>query len=255
MKRLKRWIKNLFFNWFWARKLQIREAKGMNPLALYLDFKKMQWRYGITRTEYRENKLYLPSSPEQQEVIRILEERKDYIKEWKRDNYRTRRFLRKYMSFRYDTSERLTRKRVEAYTRHYGFGKDCQVQHGVNICRAHLLPGTITVGNNVFFAKNVFVDYSGHLTIENGVSLTAGVCIETHHRDLDAFNAGEHKEVPSDLIIRENAFIGTQAIILDSCHYIGKCSRIGAGAVVVNDIPDYSVAVGVPAKVVKEIEH
>lgn len=35
---------------------------------------------------------------------------------------------------------------------------------------------------------------------------------------------------------------------------IGKMSVIGAGAVVTKDIPPYSVAVGVPAKVIKSID-
>jgi acetyltransferase-like isoleucine patch superfamily enzyme len=35
---------------------------------------------------------------------------------------------------------------------------------------------------------------------------------------------------------------------------IGKGCTIGAGAVVSKDIPDYSVAVGVPAKVIKKVE-
>ena len=61
--------------------------------------------------------------------------------------------------------------------------------------------------------------------------------------------------IPTELVIGEKAYIGTRAIILDSCNYIGKYARIGAGAVVVKDIPDYAVAVGVPAKVVKIIPH
>ena len=32
-------------------------------------------------------------------------------------------------------------------------------------------------------------------------------------------------------------------------------ARVGAGAVVTKDVPDYAVAVGVPAKVVKIVEH
>jgi len=36
---------------------------------------------------------------------------------------------------------------------------------------------------------------------------------------------------------------------------IGKCSMIGAGSVVGEDIPDYCVALGNPARVVKKIDH
>ena len=69
------------------------------------------------------------------------------------------------------------------------------------------------------------------------------------------YNQGKDVNIPTELVIGEKAYIGTRAIILDSCNYIGKYARIGAGAVVVKDIPDYAVAVGVPAKVVKIIPH
>ncbi|MFA6779069.1 MAG: CatB-related O-acetyltransferase, partial [Paludibacteraceae bacterium] len=51
-------------------------------------------------------------------------------------------------------------------------------------------------------------------------------------------------------IIGNDVFIGANVIVLDGVR-IGNGAVIGAGAVVVNDIPDYAVAVGVPARVVK----
>ena len=54
------------------------------------------------------------------------------------------------------------------------------------------------------------------------------------------------------IIIEDNVWIGENACILENVR-IGKCSIIGANAVVTHDIPPYSVAVGVPAKVIKTI--
>lgn len=87
--------------------------------------------------------------------------------------------------------------------------------------------------------------------IEDNVKIAAGVSIESHHRDLEAFNQGKDINIPTKLQICNGAYIGTHAIILDSCNYIGKNARIGAGAVVTKDVPDYAVVVGVPAKVVR----
>lgn len=134
-------------------------------------------------------------------------------------------------------------------------GEGCMIEYGVELSRQHHLPGTISIGSHVLLAKNAFIDYSGEVVIEDDVKIAAGVSIESHHRDMDAYRKGLDINIPSKLTIAKGAFIGTHAIILDSCHYIGKYARIGAGAVVTKDIPDYSVAVGVPAKVVKEIEH
>ena len=51
-------------------------------------------------------------------------------------------------------------------------------------------------------------------------------------------------------IIGHNCFIGARAIIIGGIS-IGDNVRIGAGAVVVSDIPDNSTAVGVPARIIK----
>ncbi len=50
--------------------------------------------------------------------------------------------------------------------------------------------------------------------------------------------------------IGDGCFVGTNATILPRLS-IGKWSTIGAGAVVVNDVPDYTVVVGNPAKVLR----
>ena len=51
------------------------------------------------------------------------------------------------------------------------------------------------------------------------------------------------------MMIGANVFIGDQSVIMAN---IGDKSIIGAGSIVVKDIPPYSIAVGNPAKVVKE---
>lgn len=137
----------------------------------------------------------------------------------------------------------------------YSMGKGCFVEYGVEFSRQHHLPGRLLIGNHVLFAKNVFIDYSGEVAIDDNVKIAAGVAIESHHRDLEAYNQGKDVNVPTKLHICEWAYIGTHAIILDSCNYIGKHARIGAGAVVTKDVPDYAVVVGVPAKIVKTLPH
>lgn len=59
------------------------------------------------------------------------------------------------------------------------------------------------------------------------------------------------------IVIEDDCWLGTGVKVLDGVT-IGQGSVIGAGAVVTKNIPPYSVAVGVPAKVVsqrKEIVH
>jgi len=51
--------------------------------------------------------------------------------------------------------------------------------------------------------------------------------------------------------VGEGAWLGTSAIVLDGAR-VGAGSVIGAGAVVVKDIPDNCIALGSPAKVHRE---
>ena len=169
---------------------------------------------------------------------------------WQKDFVANRKFLIKYGDMRYEVGSKRD-KRNKAYQERYHCGCGLLVENDVNISRQHYLDGTIHIGNNVVLTKHVFIDYSGEVVIEDGVKIANGVIIESHHRDIDAYNQGKDINVPTKLLIKGNAYIGSRAIILDSCNYIGLHARIGAGAVVTKDVPDYAVVVGVPAKVIK----
>jgi acetyltransferase-like isoleucine patch superfamily enzyme len=53
------------------------------------------------------------------------------------------------------------------------------------------------------------------------------------------------------VIIEDDVWIGANATILPGVR-VGKGSVIGAGSVVTNDIPEYSIAVGIPARVISK---
>lgn len=53
------------------------------------------------------------------------------------------------------------------------------------------------------------------------------------------------------VVIEEDVWIGTHALVLPGVR-IGRGSIIGAGAVVTSDLPPYSVAVGSPARVIRQ---
>jgi acetyltransferase-like isoleucine patch superfamily enzyme len=54
------------------------------------------------------------------------------------------------------------------------------------------------------------------------------------------------------VILKEGCWLGENVCVIGST--IGKNSVIGANAVVLNDIPDYCVAVGTPAKIIKRYD-
>lgn len=239
----------------WKDSREISRQTGKSRLAVYVDILRCFKGFYLFSNQYKQMKMWELIGDERQRVGIEKGEKNRYKDDWVVEQYETKRFLAKYSSLDYDSTPKKQQKRLEAYTKKYNFGKDCHVSYGLIIHRNHFLPGKMVVGNNVKFVKNVYIDYSGELIIHDRVVLTQGVIIETHHRDLEAYASGRDVNIPTKLEICENAYIGTNAIILDSCNYIGKNCRIGAGAVVTKDIPDNSVAVGVPAKVVKTIEN
>lgn len=92
-------------------------------------------------------------------------------------------------------------------------------------------PWLITLGNNVHITEGVkFITHDG------------GTLLYRHHiPDL---------EITKPIVLGNDVYIGNDVIILPGVT-IGNNVVIGAGAVVSKDIPDNSVAVGVPARVVK----
>ena len=119
----------------------------------------------------------------------------------------------------------------------------------------HKLRG-VRIGKGSKINRTVQIDDSNPNLVEIGenVWVTAGVIILWHQRNLSFYKVGiPVMNLPlkdSKVVIKDGAHIGVGAIIMPGV-IIGKGSVIGAGAVVTKSIPDYSVAVGSPAKVIK----
>lgn len=88
----------------------------------------------------------------------------------------------------------------------------------------------ILIGNNV--------KVGGNTTIMDG---------DYHSED---YRSGQPKEI----VIEDNVWIGYSCLILKGVH-IGKNSVIGAGSVVTKDIPEDTIAAGVPCKIIKHIDN
>lgn len=110
----------------------------------------------------------------------------------------------------------------------------------------------LKIGSNTWIGQQCFIHGAGGVTIGSNVGI--GPMVKVH--------ASRHKELGIDIpilfseleflpiVIEDDCNIGIGSIILPNVK-IGKGSKIGANAVVNVDIPEYSVAVGVPAKVIK----
>ena len=121
----------------------------------------------------------------------------------------------------------------------------------------HRLRG-VHIGKGSKIARTVLIDDSRPdlVTIGQNVWITAGCQLLCHQRDLSFYERGKPvMDCPlkyAPIVIKDGAHIGIGSIIMPGVT-IGKGAVIGAGAVVTKDVPDYCVAVGVPARVVKTL--
>lgn len=140
------------------------------------------------------------------------------------------------------------------------FGKDAEL-------RPHVFMGgcsNISIGarviirpNSIFFTHSAKdYDGKGSITIEDDVLLGPSIQIFTNkHRFVNPEIAiiDQGIEDPKDVIIKKGSWIGAGTIILPGVT-IGRNVVIGAGSVVTKDIPDQTLAVGAPARVIKNLK-
>jgi acetyltransferase-like isoleucine patch superfamily enzyme len=112
----------------------------------------------------------------------------------------------------------------------------------------------LTIGNHVGIAQNCFIQVRGKVTIGNHVIFGPRVSVfsESHNFSDPTKYIHEQGETRKGVNIEDGVWVGSGAIILDGVT-IGKNSIIAAGSVVNKDIPAFSVAAGVPAKLIKTI--
>lgn len=107
----------------------------------------------------------------------------------------------------------------------------------------------VTMGDNVYINANCLMMARGGITIENDVMIAANVQLISNNHDEYNRQILTCKEIN----IKKGVWIGAGATIMPGVT-VGKYAIVGAGAIVTKDVPDYSVVVGVPARVIKTLD-
>lgn len=110
----------------------------------------------------------------------------------------------------------------------------------------------IEVGENFFANYNLTILDVGKVTIGANAQIAPNVSIYTagHPLHPDSRNSGYEYGIP--VTIGDNVWIGGSTVIMPGVN-IGSNVVIGAGSVVTKDIPDWSIAVGNPCRVLRKI--
>lgn len=115
--------------------------------------------------------------------------------------------------------------------------------------------GTLIAHPTVWFGVGVDIDTHASVTIRENVLVSDEVLIIRHDHDVWQGGIPDSERpvsIAQPLLIEKGAFIGTRAIIMPQVRIIGEYAVVGAGAVVVDDVPAGAVVVGNPAKIVKQ---
>ena len=109
----------------------------------------------------------------------------------------------------------------------------------------------ISAGKSVSINSGAVLDGRGGITIGDYVMIGPNVCIasSSHHYKDRSVPMSLQGHYMKPVTIKNDVWIGANATILGGV-IIGQGAIIGAGAVVIKDVPDFSIAGGVPAKVI-----
>jgi len=163
-----------------------------------------------------------------------------------------------------------------AYASNIKLGKGVFLDHGVYL---HGLPNGISIGANSFImhhsvihvfnfrelpqakislGQNCFIGEFNVIRGQGGVTIGNNVytgpmvrVVAVNHVYSDPNTPIREQGITAEgIVIEDDVWLGAGVTVVDGVT-IGRGSVIGAGAVVTSDIPPYSIAVGTPAKAVK----
>jgi lipopolysaccharide O-acetyltransferase len=130
--------------------------------------------------------------------------------------------------------------RIEAYPQNSEnkevlvFGKNVEINDYVHIAAGE----KIIIGDNVLIASKVFISDLNHGNYKG------------NYQDSPLSEPNSRKLSTSPIIIKDNVWIGEGVCVMSGVT-IGVGCVIGALSVITKDLPDFSIAVGAPAKVIK----
>ncbi len=134
-------------------------------------------------------------------------------------------------------------------------GKGTKIWHFTHIIKGSKIGEFCSIGQNVMVGPNVTI--GNRVKIQNNVSVYTGVTLEDgvfcgpSMVFTNVYNPRSYiprKDEIRPTLVKEGATLGANSTIICG-HTIGRFAFIGAGAVVINDVPDYALMAGNPAKI------
>ncbi|MHB8377430.1 MAG: acyltransferase [Dehalococcoidia bacterium] len=112
------------------------------------------------------------------------------------------------------------------------------------------------IGDDTRIGQNFFASCTGEFRIGSRVLISQNVHVgdNLHRYDDPDVAVIDQPMTRGYVIVADDAFIGVNAVILPNVR-VGRHAVVGAGAVVTRDVPDYCVAAGNPARILRSYDH
>ena len=120
--------------------------------------------------------------------------------------------------------------------------KEARIGKNANICDHCFVENKVVIGNNVTIKSGVYL--WDDITIEDDVMIGPAAAFTN-----DVYPRSKNKDwIRDKTLLKKGSTVGANSTILPRVT-IGRYAMIGAGSVVVKDIPDFAIAYGNPAQV------
>lgn len=133
-------------------------------------------------------------------------------------------------------------------------GEGSRIWHWVHVCGGAKIGQGVSLGQNVFIGNKVSIGdrckIQNNVSVYDNVTLEEGVFCGPSMVFTNVFNPRaliERKNEYRETRIRRGASLGANCTIVCGVT-VGEFAFVGAGAVVKDDVPDYALMVGVPAR-------
>lgn len=174
---------------------------------------------------------------------------------WKREIREYQRILELHLELRHRIREKWHRAlpfNDELFDRweraaFLGFGQDASIYD------SSLVLGDVQVGEHTWIGPFTVLDGSGGLHIGAWCSISAGVQIYTHDSVTWALTGGRAEYATSPTSIGDCCYLGPLTVV-EKGVTIGHHSVIGANSLVNRNIPDHSIALGTPCRIVGQVQ-
>jgi sugar O-acyltransferase, sialic acid O-acetyltransferase NeuD family len=114
---------------------------------------------------------------------------------------------------------------------------------------------TARISPNVQIGEGVYIlmdtNVMPHVIIHNYVMISTGANIIHHTTLMEGVFVSNGVNLGASINVKPFAYCGMGSTIMTGVEELGEDCLIGAGAVVIKDVPDHAVVAGVPAKIIR----